>query len=78
MGYRRRARGLKKRYGHAQVAGSLDALRVMEQARKAYRAARAAGKSPRAAHQSAFNSARYTVGAGAWDIATNVQKEMGE
>lgn len=78
MGYRRHARGLRKRYGRAQSAGTLSHLRVMETARRAYRVARASGKSPRAAHQSAFNSVRHEVGAGAWDVATRVQKEHGE
>jgi len=78
MGYRRRARGLRKRYGHQQVAGSLSALRIMEQARRAYRAARASGRSPKSSNQAAFNAVKFEVGAGAWDIATNVQREAGE
>ena len=74
---RRRSRSLRKRYGH-QAVGSMSHLRIMEQARRAYRSARMAGRSPRAAHQAAFNAAKFDVGAGAWDIATRVQKEMGE
>jgi hypothetical protein len=82
MGYRRRARGLRRRYGRfqaeGQFAGTLSALRVMEQARRAYRSARSQGKSPKSAHNSAFNSVKTDVGAGAWDIATKVQREAGE
>lgn len=75
---RRSGRKLRRRYGRMQVAGTLTALRVMEDARHAYRAARASGRSPRSAHNSAQNAVKYKVGAGAWDIATKVQREAGE
>ena len=72
-----RRRALRRRYGHMAV-GSLSALRIMETARKAYRGARATGRSPKGAHQSAFNAVRGEVGAGAWDIANTVRREAGE
>lgn len=68
----------KRRHGHVQPAGTMHALRNMEIARRAYRAARAAGRSVRSAHQAAFNALRHIVGAGAWDLATQAQREAGE
>jgi hypothetical protein len=71
-----RRRKLRKRYGHMQVAGTLSHLKVMEDARRAYRSSIAQGKTSRGAHKAAFDSVRHVVGAGAWDIATRVQKEI--
>jgi hypothetical protein len=48
----------------------------METARKAYRAARERGV--RAAHNAALSANKYTLGAGAWDVANRVKKEMGD
>ena len=73
--HRRRRGKLRKRYGHEHV-GSLHALRNMETARHAYRAARSRGA--RAAFNSAMNSVRHVVGTGAWDIANTVKRESGD
>ena len=75
-----RCRKLRKRYGRSAgtPVGSMGHLRIMEQARKAYRAARASGRTPRSAHVAAMNAVKYEVGMGAWDIANRVQKEHGE
>jgi hypothetical protein len=48
----------------------------MEAARKAYRAARERGV--RAAHNAALSANKYALGAGAWDVANRVKKEMGD
>lgn len=64
-----------RRYGHEHV-GVLSALLHMENARKAYRAARERGA--RAAFNAALNANRHALGTGAWDIASKVKKEMGD
>jgi hypothetical protein len=56
----------------------MSALGLMERARRAYRGARAAGRSPHGAHTAAMNAVRFDVGVGAWDIATKVQRESGD
>jgi CO/xanthine dehydrogenase Mo-binding subunit len=66
---------LRRRYGR-QAVGQLGALFHMEAARKAYRAARERGA--RAAHNAALSANKYTLGAGAWDVANRVKKEMGD
>jgi hypothetical protein len=72
-----RRRTLRRRYGR-QAVGVMSALRNMETARKAYRNARAAGRSPRSAHTAAFNMLRHDLGIGAWDLATRAQREYRE
>ena len=74
MKHRRKGK-LRRRYGR-QAVGQLGALFHMEAARKAYRAARERGV--RAAHNAALSANKYTLGAGAWDVANKVKKEMGD
>lgn len=74
MKHRRKGK-LRRRYGR-QAVGTLNALFHMETARKAYRAARERGV--RAAHNAALSANKYTLGAGAWDVANRVKKEMGD
>jgi hypothetical protein len=71
----RSRKGLRRRYGR-QAVGQLGALFHMETARKAYRAARSRGV--RAAHNAALSANKYALGAGAWDVANRVKKEMGD
>ena len=68
-------RTLRRRYGR-QAVGTLNALFHMEAARKAYRAARERGV--RAAHNAVLSANKYTLGAGAWDVANRVKKEIGD
>ena len=75
MRRRHHRRGLRRRYGHEHV-GVMGALLHMETARKAYRRARPSGV--RAAFNAAQNSVRHVLGVGAWDVAQQVKKEMGD